>query len=69
MLSAAIEAVQFSASFVVLLFCLPVIVKICRIAMNQFCILNYFSSTLVFYLHYQKYRIPVLWDLLRGTDL
>ena len=37
MLSAAIEAV-----LLLLRYCLPVIDKICRIAMNQFCILNYF---------------------------
>ena len=29
-------------------YCLPVIDEICRIAMNQFCILNYFLSILVF---------------------
>ena len=46
MLSAAIEAVHFSASIVH--YCLPVIDKICRIAMNQFCILNYFSSILTY---------------------
>jgi len=47
MLSAAIEAVHFSASFVAY-YCLPVIDKMCRIAMNQFCILNYFSSILTY---------------------
>jgi len=62
MLSAAIGAV-YTSVLPLFCYCLPVIDKICRIlnlAMNQFCILNYFSSILVFYLHYQKYRIPVL---------
>jgi len=61
MLSAAIEAVHALTSVLPLLrYCLPVIDEICRIAVNQFCILNYFSFILVFSLHYQKYRIPVL---------
>ena len=48
MLSAAVEAVH--SVLPMLRYCLPVIDKICRMAMNQFCILNYFSSILVFFL-------------------
>jgi len=51
---------QYTSVLPLLRYCLPVIDKICRISMNRFCILNCFSSILVFYLHCQKYRISVL---------
>jgi len=52
-------------------YCLPVIDKIRRIAKNQFCILNYFSSILVFtsITRNTEYQYCDLWDLLRGNDL